>query len=72
MIGGQFTTVGGMNLPHIAAWNGSSWRGLGAGFDDEVSALLAIEEGPNAGARVAGGDFYNSGETSVSRIAIWR
>jgi hypothetical protein len=51
VVGGEFTTAGGVAANNIAQWNGASWAPLGSGVNGLVYALAAL---PN-GDLVAGG-----------------
>jgi hypothetical protein len=65
-IGGDFTSVCGITVNHIAQWNGSSWSALGSGMNGAVYALAA------SGSTVyAGGTFTTAGGVVVNRIAKW-
>jgi len=56
LVGGCFLRVGALDAPFLAAWNGSSWRALDAGFDHCVEEILVD------GARLyAGGSFTTAG-----------
>jgi hypothetical protein len=74
---GQFLTlVDGTPMPGIAAWDGSSWSGvggglLGPGFNSPGGrALHVVDEG---GTRVlyAGGEFSSAGGVSARSLARW-
>lgn len=39
VIGGYFTTAGGINARRVALWNGTSWQALGNGLDNGVIAI---------------------------------
>lgn len=65
--GGRFNASGALPLANIAAWNGTSWRSLGAGFNSDVSELVVWN-----GQLIALGSFNASGATPLPRgIAIW-
>lgn len=65
--GGFFLhTATAPSYKHIAAWNGSAWRGLGAPPDNEVSALAVVGD-----TLVAGGYFAQIGDSAAVRIAQW-
>ncbi|MCK5940824.1 MAG: hypothetical protein KAI24_02545 [Planctomycetes bacterium] len=43
LIGGSFSTIGGVSSPRVARWNGSSWASAGAGSPPiGVRALLSL------------------------------
>jgi hypothetical protein len=67
VIGGQFTSAGGVTAANIARWDGTTWHALGAGTSgypsQSVSALAVL---PN-GEVIAGGGF----SSPASRIARW-
>lgn len=68
--GGLFTEAGGSTAYDAARWNGTSWTGLGIGFDEAVRALAVHDEG--GGAQLyAGGKFRYEGTQMVNRIARW-
>lgn len=67
VLGGDFTTAGGVEAARIARWNGTSWMPLGSGMDGAVRSVVAL---PN-GDIVAGGSFTAAGGVSVGRIARW-
>ena len=68
--GGDFTSIGGLNIRNIAKWDGASWSTLGTGTNGEVFALTTFDDG-NGSALYAGGRFTNAGGVSTSRIAQW-
>jgi hypothetical protein len=70
IVGGAFTTVGAMPLRRIARWDGSSWFGMGQGFDGRVKALHNAESVGSATV-YAGGMFTKSGSQTVNGIAKW-
>ena len=46
MVGGTFTTVGGIPSRHIARWNGAAWSPVGSGADSGAVNALAVGETP--------------------------
>ena len=66
IIGGSFTTAGGVPAAHIAAWDGSAWQPLGAGTNDSVRALAVYN-----GELIAAGFFTTAGGVACSHIARW-
>lgn len=67
VVGGYFSSAGGVACQHIARWNGISWSPLGAGVDANVHALAAM---PN-GDVIAGGNFLTAGGVAAANIARW-
>jgi trimeric autotransporter adhesin len=70
VVGGEFTSAGGVAANHIARWNGSAWSPMGSGlngFDSNVSALAVL---PN-GDLVVGGWFTAAGGVAANSIARW-
>ncbi len=68
--GGSFTSVGGVPMSHLAAWDGSTWSPLGEGVDGTVYALQAFDDGSGP-ALVAGGEFSTAGGLPASAVARW-
>ena len=69
--GGNFTTAGGITANRIAAWDGSTWSGLGSGMSVAnslygVSALTIYNN-----YLVAGGHFFAADGLAASHIAVW-
>jgi hypothetical protein len=64
--GGQFTTVDGTWMAHVARWDGSGWRQM-SGTNDWVQALAVTPAG-----LVAAGNFTAAGSAAVANhIAMW-
>ncbi len=53
IVGGSFSSAGGLAANNIARWNGTAWSPLGAGLNGVVNAVVVM---PN-GDLVAGGTF---------------
>ncbi len=72
VVGGQFTTAGGVSAMRVAQWTESDdilltgWSALGDGFNGDVLAL-----GRFAGTTVAGGGFTRSGPNPLLHVARW-
>jgi hypothetical protein len=66
IVGGKFTSAGGVSANHIARWDGSSWTPLGAGVNGKVNALTVYK-----GKLVAAGEFTDAGGLPVNFIAQW-
>lgn len=67
VVGGQFTSAGGVAVSNVAKWNGTSWEAMGSLLNGQVSKLLVM---PN-GDLIAGGQFTSSGLGVVNGIARW-
>lgn len=70
IVGGYFTTAGGLPASNIARWNGSSWSPLGSGVNAIVTSLTVCDLGAGD-VLVAGGDFTFAGGVAVSALASW-
>lgn len=66
IVGGNFSTAGGVYVNNIAQWDGAAWVGLGNGLNSYVYALAVYGD-----RLIAAGDFTQSGSLTVSRIAQW-
>jgi hypothetical protein len=72
LVGGAFTTAGGVSASRIARWtvntvtHAETWSPMGAGLSGDV---YAIERHNNQ--TYAGGAFTASGATTVNRLARW-
>lgn len=67
IVGGFFTTAGGVPANNIARWNGSNWSALDTGLDGAVRAVLVRSNGQV----VAGGGFATAGGVVVNNLASW-
>ncbi len=67
---GQFTTIGGTSVNHIAMWNGSAWLALGDGLESGSNYGFALAIGSD-GTVYVGGDFATAGGVTVNGIAAW-
>lgn len=71
-VGGDFHSVGSMQVEHIAAWSGSSWSPLGQGLNGGVRALHVLSDtSPIGRGIVAGGSFSTAGGVAAANIARW-
>ncbi len=68
--GGAFETAGGVDVQHVAKWDGTTWSPLGPGFNDSVQTLVVFDDGSGA-VLYAGGLFSHAGELEVSHVARW-
>jgi trimeric autotransporter adhesin len=64
--GGTFQQAGGVSAVRVARWNGTEWRGLGAGLSSDVRTLATFR-----GTIYAGGAFTTSGGTATAYVAQW-
>jgi hypothetical protein len=69
-VGGGFTTAGGSPAFHIARWNGTSWSGLGMGFEKQVFTITVYDDGSGP-ALYAGGTFTTAGGGPLHSLAKW-
>jgi len=70
---GSFWLAGGLNVGHVARWNGSAWSALGgglAGTGAKAWALAEHDDGSGS-ALYAAGDFTTAGGQPASRVARW-
>ncbi|MCR9245877.1 MAG: PKD domain-containing protein [bacterium] len=67
VVGGYFTSAGGVPCSNIARWDGSSWHPLGAGVDGDVQAIAEL---PN-GDIIVGGNMRTAGSAAVNYTARW-
>ncbi len=66
IVGGTFTTAGGVPASHIAAWDGQSFSPLNGGLDAYADMLI-----PYAGSLIAGGGFLNADGQYSPYLARW-
>lgn len=67
IVGGRFTSAGGVAARHVAAWNGSSFRQLGPGTGGTYVGALGVHDGE----LYLGGDlgnFWNSNPKFVGKF----
>jgi hypothetical protein len=73
--GGDFTTAGGVQVGHVAKWDGSSWSALNGGFGTpaDIPMVRALEVFDDGGgpALFAGGRFTIAGGVPAYHIAKW-
>ena len=71
VVGGWFTTAGGVPARGIALWNGFSWSPLGSGITGTVySQVEAVQVLPN-GDLVVAGEFAGAGSATAANLARW-
>lgn len=73
-VGGHFDDAGGVEVDHIAKWDGTQWSALkgelGTGTNYPVFSLGVFDDGPGASLFVGGG-FSHAGGILVNHIAKW-
>ncbi len=67
LVSGRFDLAGNVAAPMIAAWNGSTWRAIGHGFDESVRSAVVAGNGDV----IAAGFFSSSGGAPVSNTVVW-
>lgn len=67
VVGGNFLTAGGVSMPRIARWDGTSFTPLGSGANGQVNALARTADG----SILAAGNFSQIGGVAASGIARW-
>jgi hypothetical protein len=69
VIGGQFATISGTTVNHIAHGGPGNWQPLGSGVDPTgvVNAIVRTSNGDV----IAGGTFTTAGGVAVNNIARW-
>ncbi|MBS0195482.1 MAG: immunoglobulin domain-containing protein [Planctomycetes bacterium] len=69
VVGGYFTSAGGVPANRIASLNLATgeWSALGAGLNGAVSSLAILP----SGSLVAGGSFTTAGGVNANRVAVW-
>lgn len=76
VLGGRFTSVGGVSASNIAEWDGSVWRPLGAGvggyFNDGIRSI-APYSGSGSERLIVAGSFTQAGGSTgcYMNIAAW-
>lgn len=73
-VGGVLGSAGGLDVDHIARWDGSVWSvpngPSGGAMDDNVLALVVFDDG--GGPRLyAGGKFESVDGNTVNHVAAW-
>lgn len=68
---GRFSSIGGINANHIAAWNGSAWTPLGGGLGNGLPNQRVDVLATYNGAIWAAGYFQLAGGGPASNVAYW-
>jgi len=66
IIGGRFTTAGGIDANSVVRWDGSIWRPMGGGMNSSVYTLTVYNGEP-----IAGGWFTRADGADVNHITRW-
>jgi trimeric autotransporter adhesin len=69
-VGGFGFTASGLNSSCIAQWDGTTWKPVGEGLQEDVSALVNVMT-VNAGELYVGGSFTSAGNLKVNNICKW-
>ncbi|MFT7535087.1 MAG: hypothetical protein ACI85K_001038 [Hyphomicrobiaceae bacterium] len=67
VVGGFFTSAGGVPAENIARWDGVEWHALGEGANSTVASLALLSTGD----LLAGGRFSQAGGGPSSLVARW-
>lgn len=67
VVGGSFTSAGGVPASRVVRWDGANWHALGSGLNGIVSAL-AMHDAGSGPQLYAGGSFAS---TAANRVARW-
>lgn len=67
VVGGTFTSAGGISANRVARWDGTSWHAMGDGFDDAPLSFAILPNGDLA----ACGTFMHTGAAAISKVAVW-
>jgi trimeric autotransporter adhesin len=67
VVGGDFSSAGGIPANRVARWDGNTWTAIDTGFDGGVSSLLALSNGD----LIAGGSFTTASGAPARGIARW-
>ena len=62
--------AGGVQANRVARWDGSTWSRVGSGMDTLVRAL-AVFDGGDGPALLAGGSFRSAGGLTALNVAAW-
>lgn len=75
IVGGSFTTAGGVPASAVARWNGDVWSGLGTGTSPGVGGVNYPQvhdiEVVTNGDVIVGGQFLTAGGSPANYIARW-
>lgn len=66
VVGGKFTTAGGVGVANIALWSDGAWSSLGPGMSDQVAAFFRFRD-----RLYLGGGFRFGPDGDSSGLAAW-
>ena len=69
VVGGPFDTIGGAEVPNLAAWNGSEWKAVGGGVSHEGNFVFVTKVLPFRDGLFVAGGFDHAGTTPAQNIA---
>ncbi len=67
VLGGEFTSAGGVLANNVAIWNGSTYSPLGSGVAGAVNAVAVLPDGR----LVVAGGFASAGGVAARNVAAW-
>lgn len=74
---GDFVSQGGIEINHVAIWNGTNWEAAGTGLGGSFVRARAVTthdpdgSGPLPSNLIVGGDFTLAGGVTVRNVARW-
>jgi len=71
IVGGHFSSAGGVSVNNIAAWNGNEWSDMGGGMTNQFTTPYVYTMEQYNGKLYVGGDFDHSGGVHTGSIAMW-
>lgn len=71
VVGGFFTSVGGVPANRVATWNGAAWSALGSGTGFGAVLAMATFNDGSGSALYVGGTFFTAGGSPANCIAKW-
>jgi hypothetical protein len=73
IVGGSFTLAGGVDVNHLARWDGATWSDLGGGVSGGPPGTVGIEALllESSGLIYAAGNFTTAGGVAANRVARW-
>ena len=69
VVGGPFDTIGGAEIPNLAAWNGSEWNAIGGGVSHAGNFVYVTRVLPYRDGLFVAGGFDHAGATPAQNIA---